>query len=333
MEKKEHIKVAMFDTKEYDKYFFENNNKDNLKIKYFETKLNKDSVSLAKGYDAVCVFVNDVVDKEVIEELKQLGVKLIALRCSGYNNVDLNNIDDITVVRVPEYSPYAVAEHAVGLILDLNRKIHKAYNRTREHNFLLNGLLGFDIHNKTVGVIGTGKIGKVFAKIMNGFGAKVIAYDLYPDNVFAKENNVQYVSLDEIYINSDIISLHCPLNNESIDMINTDSISKMKDNVMLINTGRGRLINTRDLLEGIKSGKIGSVGLDVYEEENDVFFRDLSNEILNDEILVFLLSLPNVILTSHQAYFTKEALNNIAETTIKNINEVFNNLDCKNIVK
>jgi D-lactate dehydrogenase len=335
MESYEHIKIAMFDTKPYDKEVFDKINQSyKYKIKYFETKLNIDSVSLAKGYDVVCVFVNDIIDKEVIGELEKIGVKLIALRCAGYNNVDINCIDkNMTVVRVPEYSPYAVAEHAVGLILDLNRKIHKAYNRTRDHNFSLNGLLGFDIHEKTVGVIGTGRIGKVFAKIMNGFGAKVIAYDIFQDEQFAKENNVQYVELDQLYATSDIISLHCPLNSDSDEMINIESIKKMKDKVMLINTGRGRLINTRDLLEGIKIGKIGTVGLDVYEEESDIFFKDLSNEILEDEVLVFLLTLPNVIMTSHQAYFTTEALDNIATTTLENICDFFHNGKCVNSVK
>lgn len=330
------IKIAFFDSKEYDITTFEDINKEyNFKIKYYETKLNEDSVELAKGNDIVCVFVNDIIDANVIKRLKELGTKIIALRCAGYNNLDTDALKEknMIAVRVPEYSPYAVAEHALALILTLNRKIHKAYNRTKEHNFSLNGLLGFDIHGKTVGVIGTGKIGRVFCNTMNSLGANVVAYDMYPDENFAKENNVKYVSLDELYNKSDIISLHCPLNKDTHNIINKDTISKMKDGVMIINTGRGGLIHTEDIFEALKSKKVGSVGLDVYEEESDFFSKDMSNEIIKDDLLSVILTMPNVVMTAHQAYFTKEALNNIASTTLKNIYDVLNNNECNNYIK
>lgn len=329
------FKIAFFDTKEYDEeYFNEHNKKYGFKIKYFENKLNEDTVSLTKGYDAVCVFVNDDLNAEVISKLKTYGIKLIALRCAGFNNVDLKSIDeDIMVVRVPAYSPYAVAEHAISLILTLNRKTHKAYNRTREHNFAIKGLQGFDINNKVAGVIGTGKIGKIVIKILQGFGMNVLAYDLYPDYDYAKEHNFKYVDLDELYENSDIISLHCPLTNETYNIINKMSISKMKDGVMIINTSRGQLIDTRELIEGLTSGKIGYAGLDVYEEESEYFFEDNSTQIVTDDILVRLLSFHNVLITSHQAFFTKEALNNIAEITLENIKRFVLKEDLENIVK
>ena len=314
------IKIAMFDTKEYDQQSFEAKVTDDISIKYLETKLTKDTASLADGCDAVCVFVNDTVDKEVIDKLYENGVKLIALRCAGYNNVDLTAAyGKLHVVHVPAYSPYAVAEHAMALLLTSIRRIHKAYNRTRDFNFSLNGLTGFDLHGKTVGVVGTGKIGRVFIDICRGFGMNVIAYDLFP----AKNSGITYVSLDELFEKSDIISLHCPLTDDTRHMINREAIEKMKKGVVILNTSRGGLIDAEALLEGIKARKVGAACLDVYEEEADIFFQDRSGHILNDELLSRLISMPNVIVTSHQAFLTQEALHNIAETTLGNIRSYF----------
>lgn len=329
------IKVAFFDTKDYDKIFFEKYNKEyGYEIKYIESRLNPETAMLAKGYDVACIFVNDIADKQTIQTLKECGVKLIALRCAGFNNVDINNIDDdIKVVRVPAYSPHAVAEHATTLLLSLNRKICESYQRTKKYNFTLNGLLGFDIYGKTVGVIGTGKIGKAFINIMRGFGANVIAYDIYKDEEFAKQKEVEYVSLNELYSRSDIISLHCPLTDENKNMINKDSLDKMKDGVIIINTSRGKLINTADLINHLESGKIGGLGLDVYENESEFFLNDLSNSYLRDTKLSILLTMPNVIITSHQAFFTSDALNKIASDTCENIKEIFEKGESKNQVK
>ena len=317
------IKVAFFDTKAYDKPSFElYGSRHGIQFRYLETKLNEDTVDLAKGCDAVCVFVNDTVSAAVIDKLYEYGVKMIALRSAGYNNVDLRAaFGKVHVVHVPAYSPYAVAEHAIALLLTSVRRIHKAYNRTREFNFSLNGLTGFDFHGKTVGVIGTGKIGRIFIDICRGFGMKVIAYDLFP----AKGSGIQYVSLAVLFEQSDIISLHCPLTDGTRHMIDTEAIRKMKKGVVIVNTSRGALINAEALLEGIKARKIGAACLDVYEEEADVFFEDRSGHILNDELLSRLISMPNVIVTSHQAFLTEEALNNIAETTIGNILSFFEN--------
>ena len=317
------IKVAFFDTKEYDKPSFEKYGKENdIKYWFFETKLTEDTADLAKGCDAVCVFVNDTVNDKVIDILYENGIKIIALRCAGHNNVDVKHAyGKIHVVHVPAYSPYTVAEHAAALLLTSIRRIHKAYNRTREFNFSLNGLTGFVLHGKTVGVIGTGKIGRIFIDICKGFGMNVIAYDAYP----AKDSGIDYVSLDELFNRSDIISLHCPLTDETKHMINNDAISKMKKGVVLINTSRGGLIDAEALLEGIKARKIGAACLDVYEEEADIFFENRSDHILDDELLSRLISMPNVILTSHQAFLTEEALNNIAEATVKNIRLFFDN--------
>ena len=317
------IKVAFFDTKEYDRASFELCNVQNeMEFKFLETKLTEDTVDLAKGCDVVCVFVNDTVNDKVIDKLYEYGVKMIALRCAGYNNVDLSRAyGKIHVVHVPAYSPYAVAEHAAALLLTSIRRIHKAYNRTRDFNFSLNGLTGFDLHGKTVGVVGTGKIGRIFINICQGFGMNVIAYDKFP----AKDSGLHYVSLDELFEESDIISLHCPLTEETTHLINRETIDKMKKGVVILNTSRGALINAEALLEGIKSRKIGAACLDVYEEEADIFFEDRSGHILNDELLARLISMPNVIVTSHQAFLTKEALTNIAETTIKNIKSFFEN--------
>lgn len=329
------IKIAFFDTKEYDKKLFDEYNQNyNYEITYLNTKFNAETAPLANGYDAICIFVNDVVDKTAIKILKECGVKLIALRCAGFNNVDIKNMDkDITVVRVPAYSPYAVAEHTVALLLGIDRKIYKAYQRTKKYNFSLNGLLGFDIHGKTVGVIGTGKIGKCFINIMKGFGAKIIAYDLYKDENAAKEIGFEYVDLDTLFKNSDIISLHCPLTPETNKIINKESISKMKNGVVILNTSRGKLIDTEALIEEMMQGKIGGVGLDVYEDEEDFFMYDMSNSYLRDKDLSTLLSMPNVLITSHQAFFTKEALNKIASDTCENIKEFFETGHCTNEVK
>lgn len=318
------MKIAFFDAKAYDMESFSDINRNyGYKIKYFETKLNTDSAPLTVGYDVVCVFVNDYINEEVINILVNNGVKLIALRCAGFNNVDFKACEGrIKVVRVPEYSPYAVAEHTMGLMMTLNRKTHKAYQRTKEANFTLNGLLGFDFYGKTAGIIGTGKISSILIKILNGFGVKVIAYDPFPRKELQSNLDFEYVSLDELYKNSDIISLHCPLTSDTKYIINSNNISKMKDGVMIINTGRGKLINTIDLIEGLKSKKIGAAGLDVYEEEADYFFEDHSTEILDDDVLARLLTFNNVIVTSHQAFFTKEALSNIAETTLKSVSEL-----------
>lgn len=321
------MKIAFFDTKTYDmESFSEVNHNFGFKIKFFETKLNVDSAPLTVGFDVVCVFVNDFVNEEVVNILVKNGVKLIALRCAGYNNIDFEACKDrIKVVRVPEYSPYAVAEFTMGLMMALNRKIHKAYQRTRDANFTLNGLLGFDFNKKTVGLIGTGKIAAILIKILNGFGAKVMAYDPMPKLDLLETLDFEYVSLEKIYEESDIISLHCPLNKYTEYLINNESIAKMKTGVMLINTGRGKLINTSHLIEGLKSKKIGSAALDVYEEEAEYFFEDRSDDILNDDILARLLTFNNVIITSHQAFFTKEALANIADATLSSVRQLQNN--------
>ena len=315
------IKVAFFEAKSYDKPSFERYGSiHDMQFMFLETKLNEDTVALAKGSDAVCVFVNDTVNTAVIDKLFEYGVRLIALRSAGYNNVDVQSaFGKIHVVHVPAYSPYAVAEHAMALLLTSVRRIHKAYNRTREFNFSLSGLTGFDFHGKTVGVIGTGKIGRIFINICLGFGMKVVAYDLFP----AQDSGIEYVPLDQLFARSDVISLHCPLTDETRHMIDANAIEKMKKGVVIVNTSRGALIDAEALLEGIKARKIGAACLDVYEEEADIFFEDRSGHILNDELLSRLISMPNVIVTSHQAFLTEEALNNIAETTVNNILSYF----------
>ncbi len=317
------IQVAFFDAKAYDKPSFERVGREHdIHFRFLETKLNEDTVELAKGCDAVCVFVNDTVNAAVIDRLYAYGVRLIALRSAGYNNVDVKAaFGKIHVVHVPAYSPYAVAEHAMALLLTSVRRIHKAYNRTREFNFSLNGLTGFDLHGKTVGVIGTGRIGRIFINICRGFGMKVIAYDHFP----ARDSDIEYVSLDELFASSDVISLHCPLTEETRHLIDSSAIGKMKKGVVIVNTSRGGLIDAEALLEGIKARKIGAACLDVYEEEADIFFEDRSGHILNDDLLSRLISMPNVIVTSHQAFLTEEALSNIAETTAGNILSYFEN--------
>ena len=314
------MKIAFFDTKQYDEISFEKFSKErNITFKYFEPKLTIDTVELAKGYDAVCVFVNDVLNKEVIDKLYEFGIKAIFLRCAGFNNVDVKAaFGKIHVFRVPAYSPYAVAEHAMALYMTNNRRIHKAYNRTREYNFTLNGLTGHDMHGKTVGVIGTGRIGKCFINICKGFGMNVICYDAYPS-----DESLNYVTLDEIFEKSDIISLHCPLTPETRHLINEDSIKKMKKGVSIINTSRGALIDTNALLKGITDRIIGDACLDVYEEEGELFYEDKSGHIMNDDTLLKLIAMPNVIITSHQAFLTHEALENIADTTTQNIVNFF----------
>ncbi|MCL2689477.1 MAG: 2-hydroxyacid dehydrogenase [Chitinispirillia bacterium] len=315
------VKIAFFDTKPYDQEFFEKINKDyGFQIGFFPARLTLETAPLAAGYETVCVFVNDMVTAQIIDKLYETGVRHIALRSAGYNNVDLGGAyGKIHVTRVPAYSPYAVAEHAVALMLTLNRKTHRAFIRTRENNFSINGLMGFDMYNKTVGIVGTGRIGQITAEILKGFGMKILVYDIYPNKEFAQKFGVEYVTIDELFSKSDIISLHCPLTPQNIYMIDSSSIAKMRDGVMIINTGRGKLINTKDLINGLKSRKIGSAGLDVYEEEGDYFFEDFSAEAISDDVLARLTTFPNVLITSHQAFFTKEALTNIAQTTLENI--------------
>ena len=316
-------KIAFFGAKPYDIASFDKvNEKYNYDIRYYKGHLNPNNVVLTQDTDVVCIFVNDTADAAVIDAMVDNGVKLLALRCAGFNNVDLKAAKGkLPVVRVPAYSPYAVAEYSLALMLSLNRKIHRAYWRTRDGNFSPNGLMGFDMHGKTIGIIGTGKIAKILIRLLKGFGMRILAYDLYPDMKFAGEEGISYVSLDELYRESDIISLHCPLTDQTKYMIDKDSIDKMKEGVMIINTGRGQLINTNDLIEGLKEKKIAAAGLDVYEEEGEYFYEDKSDKIIDDDVLARLLSFNNVIVTSHQAFFTKEALHNIAETTLQNIDD------------
>lgn len=315
------MKLAFFDAKNYDMPGFDHYAAGtDLEIKYYETKLNEDTVSLAAGFDAVCVFVNDTVNAAVVNKLHELGVKMIALRCAGFNNVDTKAcFGKIHVFRVPAYSPYAVAEHAMALLLTVNRHTHKAYNRTREFNFSLSGLAGFDLHGKTVGIIGTGKIGLIFADICKGFGMEILAYDKFPN----PSSGLSYVDLPELFAKSDIISLHCPLTEETQHMINETAIQQMKKGVKIVNTSRGGLIDTEALIDGIKNETIGAACLDVYEEEGDLFYEDNSDEVVQDDVLVRLIGMPNVIVTSHQAFLTEEALNNIASTTVDNITKFF----------
>ena len=322
------MKIAFFDAKNYDKLSFDRYaSKNGIKIKYFETKLGEDTVELAKGYDGVCVFVNDTVNSAVIDKLSEYGCHIIALRCAGFNNVDMKHAKGkMRVVRVPAYSPYAVAEHAMALLLTSIRRIHKAYIRTRDFNFSLANMTGFDLHGKTVGVIGTGKIGRVFIDICKGFGMNVIAYDPYP----VEGSGINYVTLDELFEKSKIISLHCPLTDSTRYIIRGETIAKMQKGVVIINTSRGALIDSEALLEGIKARHIGAACLDVYEEESDFFFEDFSGHIVEDDTLARLISMPNVIVTSHQAFLTEEALDNIAGTTISNIVSLRDTGDCIN---
>lgn len=323
------MKFAFFDAKQYDKPGFDSyGEKYGIKFKYFETRLNSDTVNLASGYDGICVFVNDDVNKDVIDKLCEYGIKLIALRCAGYNNVDVKYAKEkqMHLVHVPAYSPYAVAEHTMALLLTSIRRIHKAYIRTRDFNFSLNNFDGFDLHGKTVGVVGTGRIGQAFISICRGFGMNVLCYDKYPASI----EGVTYTTLDELFANSDIISLHCPLTDETKHLINSRTIDRMKKGVVILNTSRGALIDTEALIEGIKARKVGAACLDVYEEESDIFFQDFSSHIVDDDKLARLISMPNVIVTSHQAFLTREALSNIAETTCQNITDYFAGVQGKN---
>ncbi len=311
------MKIAFFDAKSYDKPSFNKYAKEaGLNIKYYETKLTEDTAALARGCDGVCVFVNDNVSGDVIDRLKEVGVKLIALRCAGYNNIDFARLgDSMPVFNVPAYSPHSVAEHAIAMLLTSIRRIHKAYIRTRDFNFSLKGMTGFDLHGKTVGIIGTGKIGRCFIDICRGFGMKILAFDKYPADI----PDVTYVDTETIFKETDIISLHCPLTDETYHMIDEEALSKMKKRAIVINTSRGALIDTIALLAAIKERRIGGACLDVYEDENELFFEDYSNHIVSDDVLARLISMPNVIVTSHQAFLTEDALDNIAETTVANI--------------
>jgi D-lactate dehydrogenase len=316
------MKISFFNAHRYEREAFDlANSRFGHDIQYFEPRLTAQTASLAAGSRAVCSFVSDRVDRAALEELRSAGVELIALRCAGYNHVDLEAAAELglPVVRVPEYSPYAVAEHAVALILSLDRKIYRAHARVREGNFALDGLVGSDLHGKTVGVVGTGKIGSVFARIMHGFGCRILAYDLYPSEKLQGELGAQYVSLDELYAESDVISLNVPLTPDTHHIINADSLSRMKRGVMLINTGRGALIDTKALIAALKSGHVGAAGLDVYEEEEGIFFADLSGEVLQDDVLARLMTFPNVLITAHQGFLTREALANIASVTLGNV--------------
>lgn len=320
------MKIAFFSTKPYDKLFFELENElYGFHLNFYETHLGPHIVNAIEDEKVVCVFVNDKLNRQVIEVLAQKGVKLIALRCAGFNNVDLLAAKEfgIQVCRVPAYSPEAVAEHTMAMLLTLNRKTHKAYNRVREQNFALNGLLGFNLHQKKIGVIGTGKIGRAFIKIALGFGAEVIAYDLYPDSQ-VKEMGIRYESLENLFGESDIISLHCPLTPDNHYLINKNTLDKMKDGVTIINTSRGNLINTNDAIRALKERKIGLLGIDVYEQEEKLFFKDLSTTIIEDETIQLLMSYPNVLVTAHQAFFTKEALTEISQRTLKSISDLVN---------
>lgn len=323
------MRFAFFDAKPYDKPSFERFGAEHgIKFKFYETRLTEDTAELARNCDGVCVFVNDELSANVLERLADLECKYIALRCAGYNNIDLKAAANcgLRAARVPAYSPYAVAEHAMALLLTSVRRIHKAYIRTRDFNFSLNGMTGFDLHGKTVGVVGTGKIGRVFMDICRGFGMRIIAYDKFP----AEGSGIDYVSLDELFSQSDIISLHCPLTDETKHMIRAETIAQMKKGVVIINTSRGALIDAEALVEGIKARQIGAACLDVYEEETEYFYEDLSGHILNDDVLARLISMPNVIVTSHQAFLTEEALENIAETTVQNIVQFRDGIPCPN---
>ena len=319
----EKTRIIFFDIKDYDREFFEKYGKNyNYEMSFFKSRLSLENVHLTKGYDVVCAFTNDDIGKETIDAMAENGVRLLAMRCAGFNNVSLKDIHNrFKVVRVPAYSPHAIAEYTVGLILAVNKKINKAYVRTREGNFSINGLMGVDLYGKTAGIIGTGKIGQILIKILKGFDMKVIAYDLFPNQKVAEELGFEYVSLDELYANSDIISLNCPLTKDTQYMINRRSMLKMKDGVILVNTGRGQLIDSADLVEALKDKKVGAVALDVYEEEEDYFFEDKSTQVIEDDILGRLLSFYNVLITSHQAYFTKEAVEAITVTTLNNIKD------------
>jgi D-lactate dehydrogenase len=325
------VKVAVFSTKPYDREFLRSGSHEFV---FFEPRLDAKTAGLARGFDGVCLFVNDLADAAAVEVLADGGCRLIALRCAGFNNVDLAAAArcGIVVCRVPEYSPYAVAEHAVGLLLALNRKIHRAHSRIREGDFSIKGLMGFDLHGKTVGVAGTGRIGAAFARIMLGFGCRVLAFDPFPSPELAN-NGVEFADLDTVFAESDILSLHCPLTPETAYIVRTETIARMKPGVFLINTSRGKLINTQDAVRALKQGRIGALGIDVYEEESGVFFENLSDTIIADDLLMRLTTFPNVIITSHQGFFTREAVENIAATTLANIDAFAATGECPNRVQ
>ncbi len=328
------MRIAFFDAKPYDRPSFDRYGAEKgIEFKYFETKLSEDTVDLARGHDGVCCFVNDTVNAAVIDRLSEMGICLLALRCAGFNNVDMRHAHGkLHVVRVPAYSPYAVAEHAMALLLTSIRRIHKAYIRSRDFNFSLANLTGFDLHGKTVGVIGTGRIGRVFIDICRGFGMRVLAYDKFPFPGLDNGDTIRYVTLDELFSHSDILSLHCPLTEDTHHLINADTLAQCKKGVVILNTSRGALVDAEALLEGIKSRHVGAACLDVYEEEGDLFFEDKSGHILEDDTLARLISMPNVIVTSHQAFLTEEALENIAETTVQNILDMTQRSQCPNEV-
>lgn len=332
---KDKLKIAVFSSKHYDREHLELANQNfGFDLEYYEHKFSCKTAVTAKGFDAVCIFVNDEADKKALRELSSVGVKILALRCAGFDNVDLDEAAKlgITVVRVPAYSPEAVAEHAVALMMTLNRRTHKAYQRTRDANFSLDGLTGFNMHNRTAGVIGTGKIGLAMIHILKGFGMAILAYDPYPSDT-AVELGAQYVSLDDLYAKSDVITLHCPMSPENYHLLNAESFNKMKKGVMIINTSRGGLLDATAAIDALKQAKIGALGMDVYENERDLFFEDKSNDVIQDDVFRRLSSCHNVIFTGHQAFLTQEALLNISETTLTNIQAVYENKPCQNIVK
>lgn len=316
------MKVGFYDTKPYDRTFFDAaiQGKD-VEIDYHDFRLTTTNGASAEGCAAVCVFVNDKLDRACLDVLSGSGVKLVALRCAGFNNVDLDAAKElgVTVVRVPAYSPHAVAEHAVALLMTLNRKIHRAFNRVRELNFSLSGLVGFDLHGKTVGIMGTGKIGRCAAQIFRGFGCEVLAYDPFPQEEWALKNGISYIAIDDLFAASDVVSLHMPLSSETYHVLDANAISKMKHGAYLVNTSRGKLVESTAVIAALKSGQLGGVALDVYEEEEGVFFEDHSDAALQDDVLSRLLTFPNVLVTSHQAFLTQEALGAIAETTVDSI--------------
>jgi D-lactate dehydrogenase len=329
------MKIAFFSSKAYDKEFFDLNILSKKhQISYFDMLLNKDTANFTKGFDAICAFVNDKIDGDTIEILTENGIKLIVLRCAGFNNIDVNAAikNNIKIFRVPAYSPEAVAEHAVALILTLNRKTHKAYNRIRENNFSLEKLTGFNLFEKTVGVIGTGKTGAAFCKIMLGFGCQVVAFDIQ-ENESLKQLGVTYILFDELLKNADVISIHCPLNPQTQHLINDVAFAKMKDGVMLINTSRGAIVDTKKAITALKSKKLGYLGIDVYEQEENLFFKDLSESIIQDDVISRLMSFPNVLITAHQGFFTKEALAQIANITLHNVDDFVNGISSENEVK
>lgn len=321
--------IAFFDTKPYDREYFEKTPHDGLHFKFYVNKLNAETAFVTKGCDGAVAFVNDSIDEKAINELYKYGVRVLAMRCAGYNNVDIKAAQGkIKILRVPKYSPYAVAEHTMALLLCLNRKIHRAFNRTRDYNFSINGLTGFDLHGKTAGIIGTGKIGQIFIDICRGFGMNIIAYDPYP----LKNSGIEYVSKEELFRRSDIISLHCPLTKSTYHIVDKEALKEVKKDVYILNTSRGALIDAEALLTALKESRVGGAGLDVYEEESSLFFEDFSGSVIQDDVLSLLVNMPNVIVTSHQAFLTHEALSGIAEVTIDNLNSFFSGKELKNEV-